>query len=368
MDWVELLAGAVVGVVSAALFEDGLRRKIHNTLTRLTASVRRSRLSAFDSDQFALGPLNVPVQLVEGDGTRAIAKQNVLVTVDPTMVKLPAELAAWKVQLENEQQTADRKQFWNGLRYSVENVECSRTPRKEDPEVYIRLRHTDYFTFLAVQQHDRQFSDGTTIKQRYIDGKSLDEIPDFIFSSFGINVAVVTSDQFLIVSHRSGKLGSGGNEWNVSANEGLSRDLDSSGRHPPDLYRVAERGLVEELALEYGEYDLSMLGIGLERKRYQWAAFFVAKLRSLTAAELQDRHARGIQDRWEHRTLEYVAFRPNTVLEYLLQPDKLDHWAPCAPVGFWLALINTYGRPRVERTARHLSPVKRRTVLAKRKS
>jgi hypothetical protein len=355
VNWVELLVGALLGVVSAAMFEEGLRQKLRRTFYRwyVRLGPRQKPPTVFRGEKFMLGPLSLPVQLIEGDGTRAISRQNIRVEVEPTVVRLPKEMVAWRAEVEQQRERSGNR-FWNGLRYAVVRVESSRTPRREDPQIYLMLRHTDYFTFCTVQQLDRQFDDGTTPRQRYLDGKELDALPDFMFPSFGINVAVVTADRQLIITHRSRRVGSGADEWNVSANEGLSRDLDANGRHPPDLYRVAERGLVEELALEYGEYDLSLLAIGLERVRYQWAAIFIARLRSLTAAELQDRHARGIQDRWEHRVIEYVSFRPDTVLSYLLQPDRLERWAPCAPVAFWLALTNTYGRRWVERAGRQL--------------
>jgi len=80
----------------------------------------------------------------------------------------------------------------------------------------------------------------------------------------------------------------------------------------------------------------------------------LARLRSLRAEELRERHARGIQDRWEHRSLEYVLFRPGEVIEYLLDDARVTRWAPVVPVVFWLALAHVYGRGEVERTARRV--------------
>ncbi|MCA1606356.1 MAG: hypothetical protein LC775_12990 [Acidobacteria bacterium] len=353
--------GGIVGLFLGAAFDERLRNRLRQAQRR-----RRRRHMPVGSIvaphlKFRLGPLVTPAYIYEGDGTTPFMPEHVTIRVAPTEVKLPndfPEFAEWRREIAIAQQerinTVGEPEFWNGLRYAVAGVKRSREYRHEEPRVTFRLQHTDYYTFLAAQQLDRPLSDGTTLRQRYVDGRDVADVPAFLACSFGVNVAVITKDDRLVITLRSEDLGSGRNQWNSSANEGLSREIDSSGRSEPNLFRVAERGLREELALEYGEYDIALLGFAVDTERHQWAALFSAELRSLTAPELRERHSRGISDRWEHKVLEYVTFEPQTVIRYLLTPDRIESWAPCAPVLFYFSLVYHFGHQEVEKAVRQV--------------
>jgi hypothetical protein len=69
----------------------------------------------------------------------------------------------------------------------------------------------------------------------------------------------------------------------------------------------------------------------------------------LTRQGLQTRLSRGVADRWEHQTIDYVPFRAATVAGYLLHTDRIHRWAPVAPALFYLALVHVHGRATVER-------------------
>lgn len=168
-----------------------------------------------------------------------------------------------------------------------------------------------------------------------------------------MNIAVVTADHLLVVSRRADQVRSGPGLWGASVNEGLSRHIDPAGRHAPDLHEVARRGMREELSLEPHEYTLSMLALVLDVERRQWSAHFAAQLKELTADALRSRLTRGVIDRWEHQSQDYIAFRPSDVVAHLLRADRIHHWAPVAPALFHLALVHTHGRAAVERAEAH---------------
>jgi hypothetical protein len=68
--------------------------------------------------------------------------------------KLPTEIASWwdGIEAESAQLRAEgRTPIWNGPRYAIESFDISRTPAEEQPEVRLRLRPTNYYTFLAAQ-------------------------------------------------------------------------------------------------------------------------------------------------------------------------------------------------------------------------
>ncbi|MGW0120503.1 hypothetical protein [Streptomyces sp. NPDC003327] len=354
------IVGAILGVVFATLFQQWTQDAWFRVRRRSAGAVRsfvhrrRQDGAPVAWSGFSLGPLHTSALIVEGDGDRAVAPESVHVQVLEGEVALPEEMARWRAEIEAEEaraaETGDRAPVWNGPRYAVEAVEVSRTALDERSEVHLRLRPTDYFTFLAAQQLDRRFTDGTTPRGRYLDPSDPLAAPAFLQCSFGANVAVVTADDLLVVTRRSDRVRVGAGFWNSSVNEGLSRHIDSAGRNAPDLHALARRGMREELALEPHEYTLELLAFVLDVDRRQWAAQFYARLNELTGDGLRERMSRGVADRWEHQAIEYVPFRTADVTRFLLAPERLHRWAPVAPALFHLALVHVHGRASVERT------------------
>ncbi len=349
------VVGAVLGMVFATLFQQPLQDAWFRVRRRSSSAVRSLRSRGGPSrawTTFALGPLHTSALIVEGDGESTITADAVHIQVLDDEAVLPPEMAVWRDEIEAgsaQLQAEGRTPVWNGPRYAVEAFGVSRTALDEQPEVHLRLRPTDYYTFLAAQQLDRRLSDGTTPRSRYLDPDRPLEAPAFLQCSFAVNIAVVTSDDMLVVSRRSERVRMAPGVWNSSVNEGLSRHIDSSGRSAPDLYAVCRRGMREELSLEPSEYSLALLAFVLDVDRRHWSAHFYARLKSLTCEGLQARMSRGVADRWEHQTTEFVPFRPADVSRYLLRPDRMHRWAPLAPALFHLALVHVHGRASVER-------------------
>ncbi|GAA1948882.1 hypothetical protein [Kitasatospora viridis] len=355
IDVVNGVAGAVIGMLVAVLFQQPLQDAWFRLRRRWFGAVRSrwtKEVSSPSWSTFSLGPLRTTALIVEGDGETPIPAEGVHIQVLDGETGLPAEIAHWWEEIEAESarlQEEGRTPIWNGPRYAVESFAVSRTPTEEQPEVRLRLRPTDYYTFLAAQQLDRRLPDGSTLRSRHLDPDRPLDAPAFLQCSLGVNVAVVTADDMLVVTRRSNRVRTGPGIWNSSVNEGLSRHIDSAGRSAPVLHAVARRGMREELALEPHEYSLELLAFVLDVERRQWAVHFYARLNELTHQGLQDRLSRGVADRWEQETIDYVPFRAATVAGYLLHPDRIHHWAPVAPALFHLALVHVYGRAAVER-------------------
>ncbi|MFE5483328.1 hypothetical protein [Streptomyces sp. NPDC056527] len=350
------VVGAILGVVFATLFQQWtqdiwfrIRRRSAGMVRSLT--FREGQGGAWST--FSLGPLRTSALIVEGDGDRAIAPESVHVQVLTEEIALPEEMADWRAEIEAEENRAEasgeRAPVWNGPRYAVESLEISRSALDEQAEVHLRLRPTDYYTFLAAQQLDRRMPDGSTPRSRYLNPEHPLTAPAFLQCSFGVNIAVVTSDHLLAVSQRGDRVRMAPGLWNSSVNEGLARHIDSAGRNAPDLHSVARRGMREEMSLEPHEYSLALLAFALDVDKRQWGAHFYARLTDMTGDQLRERMSRGVADRWEHQTIDYVPFRSADVTRYLLRPDRVHRWAPLAPALFHLALVHVHGRTSVER-------------------
>ncbi|MCG3043670.1 hypothetical protein L7D48_24380 [Streptomyces sp. S1A] len=349
------VAGAVIGMLFAVLFQQPLQDawyRLRRRSTRAIRSLGRKEESGSTWRAFSLGPLQTSALIVEGDGETPIPPETVYIHVLDDEVELPSDMVRWRDEIvaESERLRAEgRTPLWNGSRYAVESFDISRTSLDETPEVHLRLRPTDYYTFLAAQQLDRRLPDGTTPRFRYLDPEDPLRAPAFLQCSFAVNVAVVTADDMLVVSRRSDRVRMAPGVWNSSVNEGLSRHIDSAGRRAPDLHDVSRRGMREELSLEPHEYSLDLLAFVLDTDKRHWSAHFHAKLEHLRSSDLQARMSRGVADRWEHQTIDYVPFRPAQVIRYMLRDDRVHRWAPLAPALFHLALVHAYSRTLVER-------------------
>ena len=333
-----LLIGAVVGLLLGVVFEDRLKQ-------------------AKERQLFQLGPLETDLLVVEGDGTQVIDEQAVRVLIRPHDVELPPAMASWRDELGAEQnrlREAGLHHFWNGPSYALAGFSVSRIGVDEAPEVTLTLAHSDYYTFLTTQQLDRDLPDGSTARQRYLEVDDVTEVPSFMSSSFGTYVAVVTSDNLALFSRRSASVGAFPGRWDASANEALSRSLDSTGRTPPNVYDVARRGLAEELALHPSEYRLELLAFDVARRSNQWGCMFVAFLHDVTAEQLAERLTRGVADHFEHDAFDFQHFNPRSIVSYLLRPDRRNDWTPVAPALYYLGLVRMYGRTRVEKDASHV--------------
>jgi hypothetical protein len=143
-----------------------LWRNAYRTIVKQSIREVRSR-------SFALGPLYTPCQILEGDGETTIDEQNVRVVVNPVNVRLPAELNLWREMIIADQlrrRQLGHEYIWNGPRYAVEDFFASRVGPLESPEVTLRLKHSDYYTFIAAQRLDDPFRNGATLRSLYLDG------------------------------------------------------------------------------------------------------------------------------------------------------------------------------------------------------
>lgn len=345
-----------IGLLASSLLEGGLLRV--REFVRHQLNIREIHLRKRPSlevaqahrDLFRLGPLQTYLMVIEGDGEQVINERNIHIVVESRHVQLPQEMQEWRAELlrEHEARAVEAKRhFWNGENYAIMEFSVARTSISEGPEVFFRLQYSDYGVFLAAQQLDRPFRDGTTPRSRYLNPNERDlvNVPAFMSSSFGANVAMLTSDGYFIFSRRSMHVGSRPGVWSSSADEALSRTLDD---RTPNLYDVMRRGIHEELGICREEYSLELLAITIDTELHQWGGHWVALLRELTGEEVLERRTRGVADKWEHSELRLVSSDPEMVLEFLIQESLNGNMAPHTPNLFYFALVRRYGRYAVE--------------------
>jgi hypothetical protein len=168
-------------------------------------------------------------------------------------------------------------------------------------------------------------------------------------SSFGTNIAMITADGKFIFARRSDLVSSRPGVWSTSANEGLSRSLDSQGRSAPNLYDVMRRGVREELGIEPHEYGMEMLGFTIDLELHQWGGSWIGVLNELTGEQVLERRSRGVADKYENRELRLVDCSPEETLNFMLDQGLHGTMNPNTVPFFYLALVRFHGRRPVER-------------------
>lgn len=310
--------------------------------------------------ELRIGSISTTFVVVDGDGEAEYQKENLRCHYSRQPLKVPSDIKSLRVEIERKQVKAKkegREHHWNGPMYGLERFVRSRTIYEEDLELDIYFRPTDYFLFLATSMSlERQVEDGrggrVTLRDKYLYGGERDRVVPFLATSFGIMLAIITSDRYLIVTQRSGDVGSWTGCFSASANEGLSRvlDRDESGR--PDPYRAGARGAREELSTEIEPADIRFLSFGFDSERYQWGLLGMTKA-DLSLSEIQDRVSLGARDRWENREIRFVPFDPPSVAAFVMENSP---WQPGGLTCIIHTLIHEFGRDQVERA---LSLVKR---------
>lgn len=219
-----LLIGAALGLLMTVAFEDPLKKLLQGVRRR--SRVLRSRRRTPNASGFEFGGATSPFMIVAGDGTEAIKEELVHLVVSDEPIELPAELAAWRSEIAAEEQarkTSGSPHHWNGDCFAVEKLVEERTARDEEVEIFLHLRRTDYYSFLASQHLDRRFRDGTTPRSRYIDPVGHRRAPVFMSLSLGTSVLVITTDNHVLICQRGPDVGSRPLHWGSRPTKGSAR-------------------------------------------------------------------------------------------------------------------------------------------------
>jgi hypothetical protein len=293
---------------------------------------------------------------VDGDGELEYTPETINSRFDSSVENLPQDLLARRTQIEQQEKEKRDKGLsyhWNGSRYSLEEFVCGRTPLEENLTLQLHFRPSDYFTFLATNMSlDEKVSDEgkiVSLREKYLSQASWHKPIEFFSNSFGVNLAVITSDQYLIVTQRSNVVGSRPGEFNISVSEGLSRPLDRSDQSgAPDVYRCAIRGVAEELGVEIRNSDIRFLSLGVDEQYSQWALLGMVKSERSMEDVLTWRRT-GVKDKWESIQLYAIPFTVEDVVCFVLSHRP---WAPPALACVFHTLVHEFNRSKVEAAIR----------------
>jgi len=216
-------------------------------------------------------------------------------SVKPIEITLPSHLLLLRTEVEreiDECRKEGKRAPYNGKKYALTNLRFTRSDDATELNTcWMDLQYSDYFNFLTVTGSlDRQIpQENLSVRQKYFQHVDPFTISNgFLFNSFGVNVAVVTTDQKLVLVKR-GKDVYRPDIFNSSVNEGLSRDLDLESNRTVSIHNVGVRGLWEEIGIEETDIeDYKLTSVGFDKQEYQYGALGYARL-NITFDDLRAR-------------------------------------------------------------------------------
>ncbi|MCR4420380.1 MAG: NUDIX domain-containing protein [Clostridia bacterium] len=249
--------------------------------------------------------------------------------------------------------------LWNGGRYYLRSFTLTRLPDEEEPRLIFGFGPSDYYNFLATSLSlDRKLEVNgttTTLREMYLrDADPWAQPISCLAHSFGINLAVITRDNHLLLTRRSRYVSSRPAAWTVAVNEGLQRPADKDEAGNPDFYKAAVRGVYEELGVSLrentGDWPL-FLSFGLDWELYQYALLGRVRL-NLSLKEVRDCWELNSRDKWEGE-ITAIPFTLKHFSEFVK-----DHgpWSPAGVICIIHALMADEG-VTIETVTRELNRV-----------
>lgn len=295
---------------------------------------------------FAFGKLQTTWKTLDGDGSSIYLPQHIRSHYIPFAQELPEELQLRRQRIQQEQEQNKEQGlpfFWNGQVYTLDRFVIGREPINEDMTLDLWFRPSDYYTFLATNMGLKE----PELREKYLADIDWSEAIPYFSNSFGISLAVITSDGYTVFTQRGKNVGARPKVYDTSVIEGLSRPIDrSTSGEAPDVYRCACRGLAEELGLQEGidfsMADILFLGFGVDTRYVLHGLNGMVKIKP-GIEKLLRRWDNGARDKFENHKLFPVPFTPEAVVSFIY-----THLPSAAGATLYNALVHEFGLSVVE--------------------
>jgi hypothetical protein len=185
-----------------------------------------------------------------------------------------------------------------------------------------------------------------TLRQRYASAIDLRVAPvPELATHWGVGIAVVTADHFLLVSER-GNTAVDPHVFFPSVAKGAARAMDGEESGAPDHFRTASRGMEEELGVPLSGEEPTWLSVGANAYLCEYA--LIGRVDTpFTVEEIERRRALGAaRDSWETRRLHAIPFTPAAVAEFCAHPER--RFSAFALITFVHALMHEFGVTRTD--------------------
>lgn len=226
----------------------------------------------------------------------------------------------------------------------------SRRGRYEAPRLILHFKPTTYYRMLATDQRlDVPITAGGrtyTLRERYAGDVDLrvNPVPEMA-THWGVGLAVITADRQLLVAER-GNTAVDPFIYFPAVAEGATRGMDAASNGAPDQFKVASRGVLEELGVPLSPDELTWLSFGANSYLCEFG--LIGRVDSTyTYDQIERRRALGAaRDSWETRRLHALEFDPKAVAEFC--SDPMRRFSAFALITLAHTLMHEFGVERTE--------------------
>ncbi|MCM3363443.1 hypothetical protein ACTQ5K_09500 [Niallia sp. Sow4_A1] len=290
-----------------------------------------------------------------GSGEFAYDRNYIQTRYDDEYFELPQELKELRDKIEAREQMKKeqgQKHMYNTYQVALTNAFQTNTDIIEKPYPVLHFKRSDYYNFQATvaSLDNYQLSSGETIREKYIDQAIQDlHVPsDVLSQGIGIVLTVVTADEKIVLTRRRADTGIRPNELDVSVVEAIDPYQDAvensngeqNSRKTIDLYKVAIRGLKQELGIVASPDQIHLLGFGVDLEYYQWNIIGTVKT-ELTSSQIIELKSSGIHGINELSKIEFIHHDHIKVAE-VLRDQPL--WSTAQIALYW-TMVYDMGNP-----------------------
>lgn len=375
ISWLELLIGAILGaifgVIATRLLDKPIERRqraFGYWLHSVVAKFRKIDIVSVAQDEFRIGKWHIGWVTVEGSSSDPYTPNNTICQVDPRPLILPSDRQQKKDNIEEIQAQLEiengRREFHNGPTVALEGIGRGQIGYTEEPFLILRLRPSDYYTFLATAMSldeviDPDSREKTTVRDRYLHNLNYSApIPEFA-STLSINLSLITSDGFIVVSKRASEgIGGYAGYFAPPINECINPISDRSANGALSLFITAQRGASHELNIEITEDELVFFTVGVDTHHYFYGMTGLIRSKSFTRDDILARRSLGSKERWEAEELKFLPHNVERVSEFMRETTKTDKWNPEGIVCLTQTLIAEFGIKATEQALKKYPPIK----------
>lgn len=363
----------IVGVAITRLLDKPIERQQRRLMYWLRGLIARFRVPNTPSvvqDEYSVGKWQVPWVVVEGSSSDPYTASNVICQFDPRPLTLPPDRQTKKEQIEQIQAKIEksngRREFHNGPTVALAGMGRGQIGDMEEPILILRLRPSDYYTFLAtsISLNDKiKTNQGTevTVRERYLRSLQFNTpLPEFA-SALAINLSLITSDGFIVVSKRATDgIGGYAGYMAPAINECINPVSDRSVHGTLSLSATAQRGASHEHNIEITDDELSFFTVGVDPKWYFWGVTGLIRSKTFSRADILSRRSIGSKEQWESDNIYFLPHNPDSIAKFMSDISESERWQPIGVVCLVQTMVAEFGLKATERALRKYKPHKQR--------
>jgi len=360
----------IVGVVITRILDKPIERYQKRFLFWLRRFIARFRISdvmPIEQDIFRLGKWSARWIVVEGSSTDPYTPNNVICQLDPSPLTLSQDRLAKKQEIESTQTQLEiskgRRDYHNGPTVALQGIGRGQIGTAEDPLLILKLRPSDYYSFLATAislDEVITLSNGkkVSVREKYLQNLDFNTpLPEFA-SALSVNLSFITSDGYVVVSKRAVE-GIGGYQGHIAPaiNECINSVIDRSVSGTISLLATVQRGASSELNVEVEEDEVVFFTVGVDPRWYFWGVTGLIRSKKFSKADLLSRRSLGSKEHWEVNDLFFLPHNPFEIAKFMRNISKTERWQPISIVCVVQTLISEFGIKAVEQALRKYPPI-----------